>query len=125
MKSGLSHLFLADLSAPRRIAVAGGWKNTAVTPPSDIQFPPRHGVPHTERGEEEPHDKRELVVDACPCLSVCGLSVFINSDIASVTREHLGAISRCFRQMMLEKVLVFPGGVHFRSSCLQHLLVHF
>lgn len=25
-----------------RIAVAGGWKNTAVTPPSDIQFPPRH-----------------------------------------------------------------------------------
>lgn len=42
VKSGLSHLFLADLSAPRRIAVAGGWKNTAVTPPSDIQFPPRH-----------------------------------------------------------------------------------
>lgn len=27
----VSHLFLADLSR--------GWKNTAVTPPSDIQFP--------------------------------------------------------------------------------------
>lgn len=37
-----SHLFLADLSVSHRAPVAAGWKNTAVTPPSDIQFPPRH-----------------------------------------------------------------------------------
>lgn len=37
----VSHLFLADLSR--------GWKNTAVTPPSDIQFPSMSSCPRTSR----------------------------------------------------------------------------